>query len=160
MAFKRSGVRLPLSPPKKKDGISRPFSLVEMRGREALCKPQARKKRDLSATNGSGERLAQPIRSKAEDGVWVQTPLISTSKKDCKRSPFLFLEDERTESSPQAVCRGSLTAIKITDRENPRSVILIWGIQFLRDSFWARTSVPRKGRTVYSPSTREVMRSQ
>ena len=32
-----------LSPPKKKDGISRPFSLVKMRGREALCKPQARK---------------------------------------------------------------------------------------------------------------------
>ena len=97
--------------------------------------------------------------------MWVQTPrraraAISTSKKDCKRSPFLFLEDKRIESSPQAVCRGSLTAIKMTDRENPRSVFLIRGDQFLRDSFWARTSVPRKGRTVYSPSTREVMRSQ
>ena len=97
--------------------------------------------------------------------MWVQTPrraraAISTSKKDCKRSPFLFLEDKRTESSPQAVCRGSLTAIKMTDREKPRSVFLIRGVQFLRDSFWARTSVPRKGRTVYSPSTREVMRSQ
>ena len=45
MAFKRSGVRLPLSPPKR-NGLQTQsvFSLVEICGQEALCKLQANEK--------------------------------------------------------------------------------------------------------------------
>ncbi|MBO5511057.1 MAG: hypothetical protein J6B24_04920 [Clostridia bacterium] len=51
---------------------------MEIRGRKALCKLQASKKTLLCGGNSRGGQLdaelAQPIRSNAEDGVWVQTP--------------------------------------------------------------------------------------
>ena len=42
--------------------------------------------------------LAQPIRSNAEDGVWVQTPLISTKAKGRFSRPFCFDGEEEDKS--------------------------------------------------------------
>ncbi len=75
MAFKRSGVRLPLSPPAKGTAKAVPFLLRgDKRTRGSVQDAGKQKNHRFSANAVSGAHLAQPIRSNAEDGVWVQTP--------------------------------------------------------------------------------------
>ena len=80
------------APPKQKGRLSRPFCFGGDEEDERLCARCGRAKKGYSyeASNASGEHLAQPIRSNAEDGMWVQTPLIST-KANGTAEPSLLL---------------------------------------------------------------------
>ena len=73
----------PLISTKAKGRFSRPFCFDGEEEDESLCARcgRARKCYSYTASNASGVHLAQPIRSNAEDGVWVQTPLISTKHR-------------------------------------------------------------------------------
>ena len=68
---------------KAKGRFSRPFCFDGEEENESLCArcDRANKRYAYVASNASGVHLVQPIRSNAEDGVWVQTPLISTKHR-------------------------------------------------------------------------------
>ena len=68
---------------KQKGRFNRPFCFGGEEEDKSLCArcDRANKRYAYVASNASEVHLAQPIRSNAEDGVWVQTPLISTKHR-------------------------------------------------------------------------------
>ena len=97
-----------LSPPKKKDGISRPFSLVKMRGREALCKPQARKESGtFQRPTGAESGLPSPSEGW---GVGSDSPYLHQTKKGGIYRPFLFCEN----TADKNFCSSCMTSHKLS----------------------------------------------
>ena len=75
---------------KQKGRFNRPFCFGGEEEDKSLCArcDRANKRYAYVASNASGVHLAQPIRSNAEDGVWVQTPLISTKPNKFELFPY------------------------------------------------------------------------
>ena len=87
MAFKRSGVRLPLSPPKR-NGLQRQsvFFLVKWADEIPCARCPLKRKPPLGSEPASGAHLARPVQGNAEDGVWVQTPRRASRGSPPKRN--------------------------------------------------------------------------
>ena len=75
MAFKRSGVRLPLSPPAKGTASAVPFCCVGIRGREALCKMSESKRAFYFAAAKAAESiLPSPSEARRRMGCGFRLP--------------------------------------------------------------------------------------